>query len=155
MHLISDFTMLILVCIGVGFVILIAICVALIIVKLRRRNPPPSAMLLDADYRKNVLEPFPPTASDSGHYRSLVKNSDKSGCSDHHGSSSGAPSRFELSDGNNFNPTQVTYSGGKTQQQQQQQQQPHFSTIQSTGPRPTASREDGAPDYFVLDKQFC
>ena len=124
-----DFSMLILVCIGVGFVILIAICVALIIIKLRKRDPPPpSTMLLDADYRKSVHEPFPPMAYDSGHYRSLMKNRDMPGYPQ---CSSSGPSY----------PPQATDS------------RTHFSTIQSTGQRP--SREEGAPDYFILDKQFC
>ena len=131
--MIADFTMLILVCIGVGFVILIAICVALIIIKLRRRDPPPpSTMLLDADYRKSVHEPFPPMAYDSGHYRSLVKSRDTPGYPDPQCSSSGPQSSH---------PTQGTHN------------RTHFSTIQST--RPRSSREEGAPDYFILDKQFC
>ena len=132
-HILSDFNMLILVCIGVGFVILIAICVALIIIKLRRRDPPPpSTMLLDADYRNSVHEPFPPMAHGSGHYRSLVKGRDTPGYPDPQSSSSGPQLSY---------PPQATDN------------RTYFSTIQSTGQRP--SREEGAPDYFILDKQFC
>ena len=84
-------------------------------------------MLLDADYRKSVSEPFPPMAQDSGHYRSLVKSRDKPGYPDPQTSSSGPLSY-----------PQATAS------------RPHFSTMQSTG-----QRSEGAPDYFILDKQFC
>ena len=124
--------MLILVCIGVGFIILIAICVALIIIKLRRRDPPPpSTMLLDADYRKSVHAPFPPLAHDSGHYRSLVKSRDTPGYPDPQCSSSGPQSsNLPLATDNRT----------------------HFSTMQSTGQR--SSRVEGAPDYFILDKQL-
>ena len=97
-------------------------------------------MLLDADYRKSVLEPFPPMAHDSGHYRSLVKSREQPGYPDPQYSSSG-PSHFQqLSDGSQARDSRT-----------------HFSTIQSTGQRSAAaaSREEGAPDYFVLDKQFC
>ena len=128
---ITDISLLILVCIGVGFVILIAICVALIIIKLRRRDPPPpSTMLLDADYRKSVIEPFPPMAQDTGHYRSLVKNRDNSGY-----------------------PDSQTSNRGPLSHPQATASRQHFSTIQSTGQ--SSAREEGAPDYFILDKQFC
>ena len=133
LSVISDFTMLILVCIGVGFVILIAICVALIIIKLRRRDPPPpSTMLLDADYRKSVHEPFPLMAHDSGHYRSLVKGRNTPGYPDLQCSSSGPQS---------------------SQHPQASDNRALFSTMQSTGQR--SALVEGAPDYFILDKQFC
>ena len=141
--------MLILVCIVVGLVIVIAICVTLIIIKLKRRNlTPPSAMLLDADHRKSIPEPFPPMVHDSGHYRSLVKTTDKSRNPTQHCSSRATSSQFQTSDNRGSHPPEATRSSVRLVE-------PYFSTIRPDEQTTLASREEGAPDYFVLDRQFC
>ena len=108
--MLTDFSLLAFVCISVGFVIMIAVCVALISIKRRRRNPPLSKVLLDADYRNSVLESFPPVVKDSRHYRCLVKSTNRLGYPDPHCSKSqGTSPHFQLSaDGNDSHPFQAS-----------------------------------------------
>ena len=153
--------MLILICTGVGFVILIAICVALIIIKFRKRDhaPPSATMLLDTDYRKSMNDPMTCMVDDSGHYRSLIKVKDKVDFPEPHQSQTlPRQGHFEPGPSVPYNPYMDAAQGRQfsTMQHDRVGQDKTNQWIPAAGASGTQrSGHSGAPDYFVLDKNLC
>lgn len=158
LSLVPDFNMLILVCIGVGFVILIAICVALIIIKYRNRDhgPPSATMLLDTEYRKSINEPLPYMADDSGHYRSLIKMHNNADYPVHNPSQTlPRQGHFQPGPSAPYNPDMD--ADGDRKFLTMQHGRATLNIQPSTGARDSqkeGTNEYNAPNYFVLDQNF-
>ena len=73
-----DLNKLIIICIAVGFVILIIIAGTVIALKCRESKDhlPPSVMLLHEDQTRLAKGPLPPIPENNSHYRSLIRQSD-------------------------------------------------------------------------------
>ena len=73
-----DLNKLIIICIAVGFVILIIIAGTVIALKCRESKDhlPPSVMLLHEDQTRLTKGPLPPIPENNSHYRSLIRQPD-------------------------------------------------------------------------------
>ena len=148
--------MLILVCIGVGFVILIAICVALIIIKFRNRDhgPPSATMLLDTEYRKNINDPMSYTENDSGHYRSLIKVQNNPDYPEPYTSQT-VPRQGHFQPGPSapYNPDMDAHADMKFLTMQHGRATLKTQPGMSDGQK-EVMKEYNAPNYFVLDQNY-
>ena len=100
----SDLKKLTILCIAVGFVILIVIAGIVIVWKWRessQQKPPSTVLLQEEQYRLNK-GPLPPVPENSSHYRSLIRQADPQAFPQHSQTMPRPPPQQDMQEGDDY-----------------------------------------------------